>query len=170
MRHAKAEDGAPMADTTRGLTAQGAAEARHIATRLARTQSNLRAIYHSGLLRARQTAEIVGKVLGVRVAPMTGLLPGDNPLPVANWLRHNDPASGGVMLVSHFPFVDRLESLMVAGDPVAAVHHFKRGSVARLTRTPTRGGYSLDWVMNPKDSKSDPEEKPDDLAQIARPG
>jgi probable phosphoglycerate mutase len=54
------------------LTVQGEAEAQTLANRLA-SESDIEAIYTSPLLRARQTAQIVGKALGLTPITFTDL-------------------------------------------------------------------------------------------------
>jgi phosphohistidine phosphatase len=148
VRHAKAVAGYP--DETRELSADGvetaAAMGRHFASHGVRAAR----IYHSGLVRARQTAERLADGLGLDL-PLEhpGMAPDDDPLPIAAWLEAEEEALDDVMIVSHMPFVDRLVSLLVSGDPEAGLIDFKLCATAKLIRRPTHG-YQLAWLLTPK--------------------
>ena len=76
-------------------------------------------IWHSGKLRARQTAEVFWKACNP-FAPITaerGLLPGDPP----QWMH--DRLTGetrSVLIAGHMPYLPRLLSLLTAGKAVAS--------------------------------------------------
>ena len=81
------------------------------------------AIYHSGILRAVETAEVLAKVLApaLRMQVLSGLLPEDDPATVKAELDLiNDP----VALVGHLPHLNRLAALLTTGDPKRAVIGF----------------------------------------------
>src|SRR5687767_10823392 len=62
MRHGEAEAGA--SDAARRLTAEGAAAVERVAARAAAAGVRLDRVYHSGLVRAEQTALILARHLG----------------------------------------------------------------------------------------------------------
>ena len=103
-------------------------------------------IYHSGILRAQQTAELVAEVLkpseGVR--ELGGLCPDDDPFIVQAELA---AASQPIMLVSHLPYVDRLASLLISGDSDGSVIEFAPATLACMTRD--AGGWKLRWSISP---------------------
>ena len=103
-------------------------------------------IRHSGLARARQTAEILAARLasprGVR--EVGGLRPNDDPAVVRSGL---EAARDSVMLVGHLPHLARLASLLLAGDPAAVPIRFAPGAVACLTREDD--GWALEWLVTP---------------------
>jgi phosphohistidine phosphatase SixA len=102
-------------------------------------------------VRARETAEAIAAELGPDVVPAlhAGLAPEDPPLPIAAWLENEEEEHTNVMVVSHMPFVDRLVSLMLSGDPEAGLIDYKLCAVAKLTRRATYG-YQLNWLLTPK--------------------
>ena len=72
-------------------------------------------IFHSGLLRAQQTAEILSESLGrlAGVRELVGLRPDDDPA-VAKAELESSPIS--LMLVGHLPHMSRLTSFLLSGD------------------------------------------------------
>jgi phosphohistidine phosphatase len=149
VRHARAVQGYP--DELRELTDEGRETARRMGAHLERAGVRMARMYHSGLVRARQTAEALAEGLGFGLVSEAhdGLAPEDQPLPAAAWLEAEDSGDSGVMVVSHMPFVDRLVSLLVAGDPDAGLVDYKLCAVAKLVRRPTHG-YQLAWLLTPK--------------------
>jgi phosphohistidine phosphatase len=72
-------------------------------------------IFHSGLLRAKQTAEILSESVGPRagVRESLGLKPDDHPAIAKAEL---ESSTVSLMLVGHLPHMSRLTSFLVAGD------------------------------------------------------
>jgi phosphohistidine phosphatase len=52
-------------------------------------------------------------------------------------------------LVGHLPFLDRLASLLVAGDEDAQVVHFRMGGLVKLEPKQHRDGFAVDWAIPP---------------------
>jgi phosphohistidine phosphatase len=90
-------------------------------------------IRHSGLLRARETAEILAAhIMPARgVRETTGLRPDDDPWIVAAECEAPD---GPLMLVGHLPLLGRVAAALVTGDPERDVVRFRTGTIVRLTR------------------------------------
>ena len=74
VRHAEAAPGAP--DDLRPLTARGREQARALGKRLAADGARPDAILSSPLLRARETAQELGRAVGVVAEPDERLAPG----------------------------------------------------------------------------------------------
>ncbi|HUL52064.1 MAG TPA: phosphohistidine phosphatase SixA [Opitutaceae bacterium] len=130
--HALAEE----EDARRALSARG----REVTVRVAallRTSGVLgavRAVWHSPLLRARETAETLVKELGVD-APLietAGLLPDDDPVPVADRLER---ATDTVLIVGHEPQLSALATLLVRGKVKPVGFVFKKSAVLALETT-----------------------------------
>jgi phosphohistidine phosphatase len=104
----------------------------------------LAAIYHSGILRAKQTAEIFAKVLASSVAVQqhAGLLPDDDPAIVK---AEMDYAQQSILLVGHLPFLNHLAGLLIHGDPDRDVVEFLPATMVRFRRV--GGGWSIDWTL-----------------------
>ena len=83
-------------------------------------------IYHSGILRAQQTAELVTAVLAPEqgVQEISGLCPDDDPVIVKAEL---DDVAQSVLLVSHLPYLGRLAGLMTTGDAEHSVYRVRAG-------------------------------------------
>jgi phosphohistidine phosphatase len=81
------------------------------------------AIYHSGILRAFETAQILAEILAppLGLHLHTGLLPEDDPAIVKAEL---DLMDHPIALVGHLPYLNRLAALLTSGDPNRAVVEF----------------------------------------------
>jgi phosphohistidine phosphatase len=136
----------------RPLSARGRAEVRRVAAAAARLGLRPIEIRHSGKCRAAQTAEIFAEALGLReaVVAANGLAPNDDVRPVAAALA---ATSRSVMLVGHLPFLSRLASLLLVGDPDRPLVQFPMGGIVCLAREAPATGespvWSLAWVLTP---------------------
>lgn len=102
-------------------------------------------IVHSSKLRARQTAKIFGSRLGLHAAhvrEMSGLNPHDDPAPVAETVQVERRS---IMVVSHLPFLNRLVSLLAAGDPDRLQFQFSDAGVVILAKV--SGGWRIEAVV-----------------------
>ncbi len=124
VHHGEAE--APGVDPRQPLSGRGRAQAARVALELADRRLRPDVIWHSGKLRARQTAEACWRAANP-LAPLTavrGLLPGDPPA----WMR--DALAGEprtIAVVGHYPHLPALFELMVgeassAGPAAFPVH------------------------------------------------
>jgi phosphohistidine phosphatase len=110
VHHAEAVDAT--VDPQRPLTNRGRLHAEAVAARAAARGAKPTVIWHSGKLRARQTAECFWRVCNplAELAAVHGLQP-DDP---AKWIKDvvdGDPRD--VMLVGHMPHLGRLLELLV---------------------------------------------------------
>ncbi len=89
-------------------------------------------IFHSGLLRAQQTAEILSESLGPveGVRELVGLRPDDDPVIAKAEL---ESSTVSLMLVGHLPHMSRLASLLVAGDADHGLVEFAPATVLGLS-------------------------------------
>jgi phosphohistidine phosphatase len=129
----------------RPLTPAGRAEVEATARGLQAHGVHVAEIWHSGLTRARETAEILSASLappqGVRAT--TGLAPEDDPAIVAAELEL--PAAP-LMLVGHLPHLARLTAALV-GDAATEGIPFVPATALALSRH--AGGWTLDLVVAP---------------------
>lgn len=142
-------------DASRELTPQGIGKMGHNAAALARLGVKANEVWTSPFLRARQTADIVARGLGLAGGPrvVKALSPGgDYQALIQRLARHADWA--GVALVGHEPDLGRLAALLLAGSPHGAVD-FKKGGAACIEiddfHPPVRG--RLEWLLTPKQMK-----------------
>ena len=116
-------------DSTRPLSEHGREQATSVAQRMAARGARPVAIWHSGKLRARETAEIYWRAVNpaATFTATHGLQPDDDPEVIADLLgvEPND-----VMIVGHYPFLPGLLQ-MLAGEAAIFPQH---GAVA-LERT-----------------------------------
>ena len=142
VRHGTAAAGSD--DRTRPLTPEGRAEVEATARALVARGAEVAEIRHSGLVRARETAEILGRVLmparGIRAT--TGLAPEDDPDVAAAELGL---VAAPLMLVGHLPHLARLTAALVGG---AKLVHFAPGTAVGLRRG--LGSWELELVVPPR--------------------
>jgi phosphohistidine phosphatase len=128
------------------LTERGAEEVRRMAAWAARVGLEVDQIRHSGKKRAEQTAALLAERLSPArgVIAVEGLKPNDEIRPVAVALQAEHES---VMLVGHLPFLGRLASLLLAGNPDAGIVGFRPAEIVCLS--PREGKWSINWVMTP---------------------
>jgi len=121
----------PKEDPTQPLSPMGRAWADQAALDAAARGVKPSAIWHSGKLRARQTAESFWRACNplARFAAERGLQPGDPPAWIADRLLAED---GEALIVGHMPYMARLLRLLVTGDPDAAGPEFPAHAVIAL--------------------------------------
>ena len=145
IRHAEAVDRTP--DAARELSAQGRHEVSILAHFLKRTKAFQPAeIWHSPLVRARETAQLLTHELGIKLpmTEVTGLTPEDDPHVVANTLtRRTRPLA----LVGHEPHLGALASLLVAGTAQPVVFAMKKSATLALERGGSR--WMVRWHIDP---------------------
>jgi phosphohistidine phosphatase len=108
-------------------------------------------IYHSDLLRAEQTAEILARHLGAsaRRQSRAGLRPDDAVPPVVDWLLEEGGHGRCIALVGHLPFLDRLASLLLVGQPQAQILDFEPGTLVKLRSNEADGAFAVSWMLAP---------------------
>lgn len=143
VRHGTAAPGAD--DRARPLTPGGRAEVEATTRALVAHRVEVAEIRHSGLARARETAEILGRLLTPLhgVHPTTGLAPEDDPDVAAAELAL---AAEPLMLVGHLPHLARLAAALVGGAGLERVP-FAPATAVGLRRG--AGGWNLELVVAP---------------------
>jgi phosphohistidine phosphatase len=147
MRHGEAEESAGgQGDSARRLTEKGRRRTRDSAQTLRKLAVTVPMIITSPLVRARQTADIVGEVLGAPVIEDSGLA-GCNLEQLAEVLEAHK-VSGTVMVVGHEP-----DFSAMVGELIGRGHvEMKKGAVACVSvQGLARGGGVLVWLMSGKD-------------------
>ena len=135
-------------DPERGLSGEGEADTRRIADVARGYGVKVAVIRHSGRKRALQTAGIFAEALG----PAGGVeeAKGLNPLDDAAALAAKIGDGGDVMYVGHLPFMSRLTSLLVAGNPDTPVFSFQNSGIVCLDLDPGGGGWTIRWTLMPE--------------------
>lgn len=133
-------------DPRRPLSDRGRKGVEKVARALAAKKINVAEILHSDKLRARETAEILARLLSPRggLRQIRGLSPEDDPALAGGDLETADEP---LMLVGHLPHLSRLVSLLVRGDPEIQPVDFTPAAVVCLSRT--KGAWELRWTLTP---------------------
>ncbi len=130
------------------LSERGESEVNQIGEALSSKKIRLDHIYHSGKMRARQTADIVGSKFSaeIPISKKEGLKPND-PVPV--FAKDLNDESGNILVVGHLPFVSKLTSYLLAETESELMFSFGTASVACLEYTHSVG-WSLHWLIEPE--------------------
>lgn len=142
VRHGEAFSG--LQDPRRPLTPAGRANVERLARLAAAESIHASAIFHSGILRARQTAEILGAQLAseIQVQPVSGLMPEDDPAIAAAELQ---TAEDSIILVGHLPHLNRVAALLVNGDPDRGIVDFSPANMICCSRRDSQ--WTLAWRL-----------------------
>ena len=146
IRHAHALDGDD--DEARPLSGKGRAQVRRVASFL-RTSGVFTPgeIWHSPLVRARQTAELLARrlKLDAPLCAVADLTPADDPRRMVRRLAREKRT---IALVGHDPHLSTLASLLVAGTATPHVFALKKCSVLALERV--AGRWVVRWHVSPE--------------------
>lgn len=155
IRHAIAvnrNDPGVLTDEARELTPQGIKKMRTHAVALAKMEVNLKEIWTSPLIRARQTADILAEELSTtpRVRIVKDLSPGGDHSKLIDMIGRNLGLEE-VALVGHEPDMGILATRLIVGTNVGTIR-FKKGGAACIeleeVKPPARG--DLLWLLTPK--------------------
>lgn len=121
----------PEVDAQRPLSAAGRAHAGRLATEAAARGVKPVAIWHSGKLRARQTAEVFRRTCNppAELAAIRGLRPDDPPNQLQTGLAGE---SREVMLVGHMPNLPRLLQALLGGQQGESLASFPQHGLVAL--------------------------------------
>ena len=136
-------------DPDRPLTEKGGKEVRSVSK--AATDLNIRPskIYHSGKLRAKQTAEIIASTLKTHNLPVQsvqGLNPNDD---IHLWVERISKEKEDLMLVGHLPFLEKLASFLLSGNEKAKSVLFRYGTIVCFDHKEDNG-WKVRWILTPE--------------------
>ena len=133
-------------DPARPLTNRGKQEVESMARYVANLGIEVAQLFHSGKLRAKQTAELFAQHLmpPEGIAEQEGLGPLDDPYKAKQLVSQ---AEESFMIVGHLPHLSRLASLLVLGEPEKEVVKFRMGGVVCLAKSGE--SWSIDWALIP---------------------
>jgi phosphohistidine phosphatase len=137
----------PEVDPARPLSTRGRVEVDALAQKAAERGVRPAAIWHSGKLRAKQTAEAFCRHCNPlsTFAAARGLQPADPPSWIVDTLTSQ--AIAGIMLVGHFPHMPRLLALLVTANPEGAATDFPMHGMVALEES--NGKWVESWRMGP---------------------
>jgi phosphohistidine phosphatase len=104
-------------------------------------------VWHSGKLRAEQTAHLLAKAVLPRgkIEQVGGIGPNDD---MAGFVSDADVWEQDILVVGHLPFLSRLVARLITGDPEHQVVGFVPGSVVCLERCDI-DRWILLWMIRP---------------------
>jgi phosphohistidine phosphatase len=147
VRHGKAQHG--QSDSERPLSEEGCRIIENLGMRLKQESEQVSQIWHSQLLRAKQTAEILQRHLlpaeGLKAESF--LTPHSDPLAVRSILESE---ARSLVIVSHLPFLEYLANLLVTGQTESDEIQFPPGGAAKLQRNTHL--WKLIWTLAPDGS------------------
>ena len=155
IRHGAAEDQAVFArtgqpDEKRPLTAEGVAEMRDIAAGLREVVKEISVIATSPLVRAEQTAALVGEVFpNAMCETIASMVPGQPYAAFLSWLKSKQQKKC-VAAVGHEPHISGLASWLLGND--RPILEMKKGSALLIEFDDElrAGAGQLRWFMPPK--------------------
>lgn len=135
-------------DFARVLSERGRRDIEKIAEAVRDRGVSVQATFHSGKMRAQQTAEILADTLmsASVITMIEGIKPEDDPL--AFQVAHIDTLPDESLVVGHLPFMGRMVSLLLTGDADLGPASFEAGTVVCLERE-DGGEWSRAWTIHP---------------------
>jgi phosphohistidine phosphatase len=140
MRHGDAVAAAE--NPQRPLSLRGRQRVEQIGRNALESGVRISRIYHSGILRAQETAAIMSEYLNPpsKLAALTGLAPEDDPMIARAEL---ETAGEPILLVSHLPLLSRLAATLIHGDPERPVVEFLPGTLVCCHKSPEH--WEIAW-------------------------
>ncbi len=134
-------------DPQKPLSEQGKREVEAVARILKGKGIKISQIFHSGKLRAHETAKILADYLSPEkgISQAEGLNPLDSP---EIWEEKIRAFQEDIMLVGHLPHLQKLCSKLVIGDSERPIIKFRQGGVVTLERD-EKGQWIIAWTLYP---------------------
>jgi phosphohistidine phosphatase len=141
-----AEAVGPEFDTRRPLTSEGQAHAEALALEAASRGVKPEAVWHSGKLRARQTAQAFWRACNAlaEFTAVPDLQPDDPPGRIHDRLRGETRA---ILIAGHFPHLPRLLSTLV-GSGLTTRESFPQHGIVELETTDNGETWREIWRLN----------------------
>ena len=130
-------------DPERPLSETGIQQTKKMAEALYNAKVPISSIFHSGKLRASQTADIFAATSGISTTSMLdGLSPNDD---VDLLAKNLDMDSA--LIVGHLPHLEKLISILVTGNEDSSIIKFQNSAIACLGKINIH--YQLLWYLTP---------------------
>lgn len=131
-------------DPERPLSATGISQTKTIAAQLQASAITVSTIFHSGKLRALQTAEIFAHILQIETLSATQhLSPNDDVSHIAQTL------TDGALYIGHLPHLQKLTAYLVTGDEQQSVITFRNSAVICLQQADNKTPWQVQWYITP---------------------
>jgi phosphohistidine phosphatase len=155
LRHGIAvERGAPefKDDGLRPLTSEGVKKMKKIAKGMKAVDLEFDFILSSPLIRAKQTAEIVTKALGLekKLKIEKALSAEERPEAILEKIEQSYKNASSLLLVGHEPYLTQFISLLLSGDQKIRIN-LKKGGLCKLTldKISAPPAATLNWLLTP---------------------
>lgn len=134
-------------DPERPLSEQGWRDVEAVGAFLASRRLQIGEVWHSGKLRARQTAEGLAPYVAATavVRKCDGLAPKDDTAALAETLNRREH---NLMIVGHLPHLERLADRLLTGKTEAHIVAFAKAGVVCLTQE-GKGSWAIAWMVTP---------------------
>lgn len=136
-------------DPEQPLSDKGKDDIRRLANFLSHHDILVSRLYHSGKLRAQETAELllpsITSLNGIEV--LTGIAPMDAIEPIVNQIN---TWSDDTILVGHLPFLSKCVSRLIQGNENNTTVSFERGSMVCLEKLDKLQNWAVDWMIRPE--------------------
>jgi phosphohistidine phosphatase len=130
-------------DAERPLSRAGIQQTKSIARILHDSKTPVTSIFHSGKLRAAQTAKIFASAMDISTTSETdGLSPNDDVTLLAQSLNINN-----ALYIGHLPHLEKLVTYLITGSENVSIINFQNSAVACLEKYETQ--YQLQWYITP---------------------
>jgi phosphohistidine phosphatase len=135
-------------DPQRPLSEAGVNDIEHVTALLGDAGVQVARAWHSGKLRAGQTATILARRVLPKGKPeqVDGIAPND---PVEEFVTDIDVWQEDTLVVGHLPFMSRLVALLLNGDAERESVSFTPGTIACLERGKA-DQWTLLWLLRPE--------------------
>jgi len=132
----------------RPLSEKGQKDIESLGRFLSSLNIQVACVWHSGKLRAKQTAEKLTKVSSIQchIEAHNGLEPSDE---ITSIVKELDQRTEDLMLVGHMPFFGKLVSQLIAHDESKPIVLFEPGSMVCLERVDTKD-WHINWMLSPQ--------------------
>jgi phosphohistidine phosphatase len=135
-------------DPSRPLSEKGLQDIKKVASYVSQLNIKVYKIFHSGKLRAKQTAEVLSENLKPTkgITEVGGLAPLDD---AEIWEERLKGMTDDIILVGHLPHLNRLASLLLCGNADKNAVSFKMAGIVCIKRNDI-GEWSLQWILTPE--------------------
>ncbi|MFV9615153.1 MAG: phosphohistidine phosphatase SixA [Gammaproteobacteria bacterium] len=131
-------------DAKRPLSRAGIEQSKTIARAMQNSKIPITRVFHSGKLRASQTAEIFQQILNISsIAAIDGLSPNDEVTLLAQNLNINH-----ALYIGHLPHLEKLAAYLVTGNENSNIIKFQNSAVLCLEKS--ENNYQLRWYLTPE--------------------
>jgi phosphohistidine phosphatase len=136
-------------DPERSLTPRGEKEVMSVSKVASSLHIIPSKVFHSGKLRAKQTAKIFASALEIPdplVQSAEGLNPNDD---IRSWAERISKENEDLMLVGHLPFLEKLTSSLLCGNENAKLVLFRYGAIVCLDQKEDKR-WAVRWILTPE--------------------